>query len=755
MRQRRPNTLKIELIIMASCLLALPTKAVSGSSRAALPMNLAACKWQASAGAHLTVAGNEMDLQVKFLPAPEPRRIQCWAPLPGNRQMVVLGFHHGAVTEIGWTFAFERESGEFRQLHSGSQEGAFAFPVPQGWKDNKRVGILIGIPGDNPGYLLLRDLRMEVAPGAVPPAPQPESPQDNQRVTPPAADFLWSKASPDLVSGYDLEWQRERGKSEVLHRTAYFRSDAQGAWPERWLTPGRYSWKVRARSLDDRPGPWSKIMHFVVTAEAGSIKPDIIPSSQRPVFLIAIEASDPGSAWERLPSDTRSRVMIRTGGSLSYIRHALAAAQREGVPIALQVNGPHDIIAGRWDRVPLALLAIWARHYTELKAFYICEQEVQGGIENPEVRSYLERLVALGSEQGRPVFWADANWGRNIWLDVEANARFSQFLRAHRGYLYPLWKMNGGFEPYLVPAGLLGLWLSQTAAAWGVQPETYYWTEAGFGTLGIQRDYKEGMRQDAPPVLFQELALLGASAGSEIYSFEPGSDLVGPGSDRNLQDILVPLIRMLSGSVVPTQREVKAAVSEERALAPTDLIFRKHYTPPMRALFSRTLGIGYPFEMVPESGACYWIPFAPKPLIAGGEGSLRRTGADPGLSNTCLPPVPGKAAVFKVGDTAFIFNSRVNWPGEERFSLRFAGTQVDGRLGVNGWIVVSAERGGEARLWFSARPGAWLVMKFSRRLLWRNKLSTVKSQAWSGPTSEVTFDAVKTPWDILLRQPRP
>jgi hypothetical protein len=255
-------------------------------------------------------------------------------------------------------------------------------------------------------------------------------------------------------------------------------------------------------------------MHFVVTAEAGSIKPDIIPSSQRPVFLIAIEASDPGSAWERLPSDTRSRVLIRMGGSLSYIQHALEAAQREGVPIALQVNGPHDIIAGRWDRVPLALLALWARHYTELKAFYICEQEVQGGVENPEVRSYLERLVALGSEQGRPVLWADANWGRNIWLDVEANAQFSQFLRAHRGYLYPLWKMNGGFEPYLAPAGLLGLWLSNTVAAWGVQPETYYWTEAGFGTLGIQRDYKEGLRQDAPPVLFQELALLGASAGS-------------------------------------------------------------------------------------------------------------------------------------------------------------------------------------------------------------------------------------------------
>jgi hypothetical protein len=748
MKQRRPNTLKIELIILASCLLALPTKAASASSRAALPMNLAACKWQASTGTHLTVAGNELDLQVKSLPTPELRRIECWAPLPGNRQMVVLGFHHGAVTEIGWTFAFERESGEFRQLHSGSQEGRFAFPVPASWKHDKRVAILIGIPGDNPGYLLLRDLRMEAAPDTLPPAPQPEYPQDNQRMTPPAADFLWSDSSPGLISGYDVEWQRDGARSEALHRTAYFPSAVQGAWPDDWLIPGHYSWKVRALNLHGRPGQWSKTMHFIVKTGTAKQTPDVVPSSKHPLFLVDLETSNPAPEWNLLPADVRSRLMIRIGGSLKHIQRTLDEAQREGIPIALQVNGPHNIIAGRWDRVPLALLALWAQRYTALKAFYICEQEVQGGIENPEVKNYLERLIALGSEQGRPVFWADANWGRNIWMDVEANAQFSQFLRAHYGYIYPLWKMNGGLEPYLAPAGLLGLWLSHAVAAWGTQPESWYWTEAGFTTLGIQRDYKEGVPENAPPVLFQELALLGASAGADVFSFEPGTDFFSSNSDGNAQEILVPLTRMLSRPVIPDQHTVEAAIKEQKVLEPADLVFRKYYTHSMRKFFSQTLGITYPFEMVPESGNCYWIPFVPKPAITVGE--RQRPGAYAPLSKACRPPAPGKAAVFKVGQTIFIFNSRVNWPSEETFSLRLAGAQVDGKLGVNGWVLVRTENSNEALLWFSARPGAWLVMKFDRPLLWRNRVENVKPSDWLGPASHIALDAAKRPWHILL-----
>lgn len=680
--------------------------------------------------------------------------------------MVAEGMHRGAVTETGWIFAFVRASGERRELNHSSQEGAFAFPVPASWEHDKNVSIFIGIPGDNPGYLRLQNLRLQPASDVLPSAPQPVSPEDGQEVTPPAADFLWSAPRAGQVSGYDLEWQCGDEKNQTAHIAAYFLSDAQGAWPTHWLSPGQYSWKVRALNPSGKSGPWSKVMHFIVRPEVARQAPDVIPNPKHPLFLVDLETNDPGSAWKLLPADVRSHLAIRMGGSLEQIQHTLEQAQKEGIPIALQVNGPHDIIAGRWDRVPLARLAQWAHQYSELKAFYICEQEVQGGIENPAVKSYLERLIDLGSEVGRPVCWADANWGGNIWLDVVADKDFMRFLNTHYGYLYPLWKMNGGFEPYLAPAGLLGLWLTRTVAAWGVQAESWYWTEAGFTTLGVQSRYKEGVQADAPPVIFQELALLGASAGAEIYSFEPGTDFFGPDSHQNLNTILIPLIRMLAGSVIPNRHEVQTAVTQQRILEPADLVFRNHYTDSMHQFFSHTLGITYPYEMVPESGNCYWIPFVPKAAaMAARHHQADSPSATPG---SCSPPIAGDAAVFKVGKTDVIFNSRVNWSEEESFSLRLAGAVMSGKLGVNGWVVVFRENTEEARLCFFARPDARLVLEFNRPVAWQTLIgfgdqsgvttpqyeySLLKSSARLEATQHIELRAERRPLEILIRQP--
>jgi hypothetical protein len=505
------------------------------------------------------------------------------------------------------------------------------------------------------------------------------------------------------------------------------------------------------------------MMHFSVRAEEAAQPPDVLPSPNRPITILDLPSDDVKAAWALIPSDVRPNFMFRTGGSRQYITSILAGAQAAGAPIALQVNGPHNIIAGRWDRIPLALLAHWAREYPTLKAFYICEQEVQGGVENSEVTSYLERLIELGAEMGRPVFWADANWGGNIWLDVEAHQDLAKFLKAHRGYVYPLWKMNGGNEPYLALAGLLGLWLSHTVAAWGVQPESFYWTEAGFTTLGIQLAYKEGAHQDAPLVIFQELALLGASAGAEIYSFEPTIDLWGKtSSHQDLENLLWPLIRMLNDSVIPDLPEVHAATVRRHVLEPADLVFRSDYTFPMRQFFANTLGITYPFQMVPESGNCYWIPFVPAAATTTKSGHPMDTGFGP--SRFCAPPVPGEAAVFGAGKATFVFNSRVNWPEEESFSIKLAGALASGKLGLNGWVTVLNEDNEQAHLWFFGRRGAHLAMEFDHPVSWRTMVgdsdSTISGRprnasamvnAWSGPIQHIDISADQRPWDVIVR----
>ncbi|MGH9342521.1 MAG: hypothetical protein ACRD19_01980, partial [Terriglobia bacterium] len=713
---------------------------------------LTQCAWHVSSGAQLTVQGDELEFRVKPLPHHAPRTIGCWVTLPGSGPMAVRGtdVHFQEVdTYNGWTFTFGRADGEHRELNTSSQEWDFIFPVPSAWSHDHRLQIIIGIPGNNPAVTRLEDLRLEAVPKSLPRAPQAISPGDGQVVSSPAADFLWSNPSPAFVTGYDLEWQRKGEESNSVRIPSFFVSDAQGEWPTRWLSHGRYSWKVRALNPMSKPGPWSKTMHFTVLAHTTRRTPDLILSARHPVFLV--NTSEPETTWKQIPLDVRPRVILRIGGSLRYDQRTLAKCDRSGIPVALQVNGPHNIINDRWDRVPLARLEEWAHRYSELKAFYICEQAVQGGIQSAEVRNYMERLIALGMECGRPVFWADADWGRNTWLEVEANQSFLEFLSAHRNYFYPLWKMNGGLDPYLSPAGLLGLWFGHTVTGWGVQPESWYWTEAGFTTLGIQRGYKEGMRQDAPVILFQDLAMLGASAGAEVYSFE-GMDLTS-NSSSFLQTVLPPLIRMLAFPVIPGLEQVKAATLRAHLLKPSDLIFGEHYTAPMHRLLSHTLGIAYPYEMVPESGTCYWVVFLPAGLKSG-SGKSNRADASLASSKTCAPPVPGNAAVFKVGNKDFIFNSRVNWPGEQKFSIDLAGTRITGKLGLDGWITAIEKSGGEAHLWFNAKPGAALAMEFRDAVVWKTGTnpSPLAKPTWSAPTRQIDLHAGISPWNILIRR---
>ncbi len=718
---------------------------LAGANRAT---DVRPCAWQSSPGAGVTHQGNWLVIRAHSLPLSAPRQVTCWVHVPGRGPSVVEGFNHGAVTEQGWTFALAAPSGSkdrVRLLYQGSQEGQFRFPVPAPGGTNDRIGIEIGIPGDNPGRLSLSELKLEPAPRAVPAAPHAVSPGAADAPTPAGADFYWLAPPGAEPGAYELEWRRRGGKIHSLRLASYFTTDAIRASPRQRLSPGRYVWRVRAFSLLDTAGPWSPWMAFTVHLAPRTALPDFAPSAANPFFVVEWGSLGPEHPLPDFPGNIRPHMLIRIGGTTGTVPSMLAWAKARNIPVALQVNGPHDIIAGRWDRLPLARVLDWAREFPNLKAFYICEQTVQGGIENSEVRDYLERLIAIGAETGRPVIWADANWGQNVWLSVVANRAFRAFLRAHRGYLIPVWKMNGGFVPYLAPAGLLGLWLRGTVSAWGVQPESWYWVEAGFRGLGTQLDYKQGVRTDAPPVIFQQLALVGASAGAALYSFEPGTDAVssGLGDAHSLQDIFLPLARLLLSHTIPAESEVSKAVFAWHEIhSRNDLAFRKGYPSTLRALFARTLGIEYPFEAIPESGACYWIPFAPP-----ASPSPRRLRSLP--DRECPAPAAGQAAIFRVGETAFVFNSRVNWPVEQTFRFVLGDTPVAGSLGVNGWLVAKRVGSNRVQLTFSARPGAPIAFDFTPSAFWRK---AGRGARWSRkPAENLQFRAGKAPQSMMVR----
>jgi hypothetical protein len=713
-------------------------------------IDLRECAWRGSDGASASRRGELLEIKVRTLVRPAPRTVSCSVHLSGNEPKIVEGFNHGAVTEDGWTFVFERRDGSLAHLYHGSQEGRFRFRVPSAWSHDPDIRVLIGIPGDNPGYLHLSLLELRAAPDIPATAPQPLAPLSGDSPTPAATDFFWSTSSLAAVSAYDFECRGAGGPNERLRLPAYFESDADRVSPPEWLAPGHRAWRVRAINLRGVPGPWSAWTAFDVLRPSPLRAPDLAPSARHPLFLMDLGGSDPPDVWREIPPDIRGHLLLRTGGSVRAIQKMLVATETNQIPIALQVNGPHDIIAGHWDRLPLVLVRQWAEQYPNLKAFYICEQAVQGGIHNAEVRDYLRRLIAIGGETGRPVIWADANWGRNVWLDVVADSNFSRFLRDNPGYAFPVWKMNGGFVPYLAPAGLLGLWLDHSVTEWGVQPESWYWVEAGFRQLGVQGDYKEGVRTAAPTVLFQQLALLGASAGATIYSFEPGGDLLSGGLGRGdaLQTIFVPLARLLLDSAIPSGEQVRNAVFQWRRVQSSDLVFRKNYSATLHHLFARTLGIGYPFEAIPESGACYWIPFVDDafPLATG-----RRGTGQTSREASCRTPAIGRAAVFRVGQFVFVFNSQVNWRKDQQFSFHTSWLHCSGVLGLGGWLEAKETNPGEVRLWFYARRGMRTALDFQPAVIWRPAEGGPPD--WSPrPISHREFVAGTAPDEIVVRR---
>jgi hypothetical protein len=682
--------------------------------------NLLDCAWRASRGATIVRHESELEIQASELPRPAPRTVTCGVQLTGAAPFAVRGMQRGSVTEDGWTFSFQRADGAVVELNRGTQEGAFSFPVPAEWSGDREVNLVIGLPGENPGYVRFQNLSIENRRENRVQTPKPVSPAPNDTLSPAAADFFWLTPAGDRPRAYDVEYQRRGAPAQRICVPAYFDSDAMRVSPRAWLADGPYQWRVRATDAAGASSEWSRWVPFRTQTESASAEPDLHPSANAPEFVVNIESTDPQSTWRRLPPQVQAQTLIRSGGSVEQAKNLLEKAETSNISIALQVNGPHDIVSGKWDRLPLSLLGQWARKYRSLRAFYICEQAVQGGIHNWEVRDYLQRLITIATDSGRVVIWADANWGRNIWLDVAADAQFSSLLAKHRGVVFPVWKMNGGFVPYLAPAGLLGLWLRNVVAGWGVQPESWYWTEAGFGPVGTQHDFKEGVREDAPAVIYQQLALLGASGGAVIYSFEPSSDFFENGlkGNDNLQTILLPLLRMLMQRIVPDKAQVATAVTQWHTLQPADLEFRRNYSAPLHKLFSDTLGIGYPFEEIPVSGDSYWIPFVAATNLQ--SGPTWRTANPPAAraAGKLADQDAYRAAIFKVGQSIFVLNSRVNWEQSETLSIELPGITLTGELGLNGWIVILPSNSGDFTLWFSARPGARLELDSSAPVNW-------------------------------------
>jgi len=193
---------------------------------------------------------------------------------------------------------------------------------------------------------------------------------------------------------------------------------------------------------------------------------------------------------------------------------------------------------------------------------------------------------------------------------------------------------------------------------------------------------------------------------------------------------------------------MRGAVFQWHRVQSGDLAFGKDYSAALHRLFARTLGIDYPFEAIPESGACYWIPFVNVSFsrAAGSRGTGETSKEAP-----CSAPVADRAAVFRVGRLAFVFNSQVNWRKDQRFSFRLSELHCSGVLGLNGWMEAKEGNPGEVQLWFYARRGARIVLDFHSAVFWKPAGGVAAN--WSAaPVTRQEFITGRGPDEILVRR---
>lgn len=530
------------------------------------------------------------------------------------------------------------------------------------------------------------------------------SPRTGITVSDVAVHFLWTacKDSRGYQIHYDQDPAFSGGVCKMVISTE--ESNRYSYLPEQIPKEGKWFWRVRSLLFEGgKFGPWSETGSFNVVPVKPKQKPQMEISPDHPLFAL-LAGREVGAYWDSISPALRPytalRVEERDGDDLIAL---CQEAQDKGVPIIAQLIGPHDVIGGTYGRIPLADVELLFQRFPVVKGVQIVEQSCQNGMANPVVPLYVKRLLPLAASYGRLFIWADGLWhGNNLWVDVLEDEDLFSTLVEYAPYFVPAWKMNCAWTPYLIQSCVLGIWLSGAAAQWGVEPESWYWHEAGFTKLNEQYGFKEGELADMPPAFYGVMTALGISAGASVYILEPPNDFWSkPGeTTKTWNETVLPLFsKILEWKLIPRKHEVQDQAKVAYRVGREDSLWLPENGGWLPA-YDDTYGRNHPFQMIPSTGRYYWIPAVSRhsasgQLVGFKQVVTRHAPAIPAetadLFNRHYPEVgSGSAWRVKVGDLFVIMYSRENRDGVEDFSVDLEGgfARMEGTLPINSFLLV-------------------------------------------------------------------
>ncbi len=381
---------------------------------------------------------------------------------------------------------------------------------------------------------------------------------------------------------------------------------------------------------------------------------------ERPLVLIGWEGRASASAWDN------ADLMVREWQGIQPVVRACCAfifsafdphldalartAEHHGIPFFLQVRTwmpPHIPSWANnrrtWHAETASVRQVreWYARYPGMAGVQVVELNCFGL--SGEERRYVADLIQASAEAGGQVSWQEANDGCNIWLEVGLDVELYRCIERHPAVLLPQWEMNVPKSMYLCHDSLMGLWLAGAVDNWGIEPQSWYWHEAGFTDLNrrpgeFDLGYRAGDIAKCPDGLWGQMVLLGASSGATVYSVEPFRGVVvdeqRTGYASPWRRCIEPLLAwLIAQRAIPSREQVagkvrvayyadfesaafaeRSDVDHYRGFGRDDL--RGHaYTrrgQGTATLYEATYGLRHDWELIPNTGRYYWIPVMPK-----------------------------------------------------------------------------------------------------------------------------------------------
>jgi len=401
-------------------------------------------------------------------------------------------------------------------------------------------------------------------------------------------------------------------------------------------------------------------------------------------------------AWQALPADLQpySVMQVESRGAdiasrHQWFRELLLGLQDADVPVALRIAD------GDLARVyPLARVEELVVEFTCIRGLQVLElpfedyEQFGDGGESlmPAPARWLADAVDLAARYGR---FISIELDRLRWPRVMANTNCAALyakLAQCKPYVVPVASCRGAHVVGQISA-VLGLWLEDGAAQWGVGPQSTWYYDAHFIAPGV---FGTGKQPTMLPGLYRAMIVNGAMAGASAYSFGCGSDLwFGAGRQYWDEAIHPTLMEIIQGGMIARKdfvvKKIRATYQLAAARTPDEFHMNLRDIDGVLDrgfLIQGAYGMERPGqvpELILNTGRYYWIPLMSPYATAQALGAFP-TIIRPGTLNSAQawtellnqiyqPDGEGTAFITRIGRGTFVMNTCENRYERQTFKL--------------------------------------------------------------------------------------